>query len=802
MSLFVCWFVFPLVMLAVTLGCGLLAEWAGGARLPAVLLAPVGLAVVVVIAGFFTLADATAELATPAVVAAAVAGLILGRNRLRARPDWPAALAATGAYLAYGAPIIATGQATFAGYIKLDDTSTWLALTDRAMEHGRSMAGLAPSTYEATLGAYLNTGYPLGSFLPWGVGHSLVGQDLLWVFQPYEAFLCALLALAVYSMLRPLLERAWLAGAAAFVAAQPALLYGYSLWGGVKEVMAATLIATVAALAGWSIRGGPGALRRPVALAAASAAVLISLSVGGGAWIAVALAATAIIVAVGARSNRAALLPAAAFLVIGAILAIPAFVTASRFVKGAAGLEAKSVAGTAEALGNLLRPLKIWQIVGIWPSGDFRIDPISKPATVFLVELAIGAAVLGLVLALRRREFGLPLYVATTLAGCAIFAHYGSPWIDGKALATSSPVVFAAAMAGAAMLLDRGLGGRRGGLIAAGGAAFAALALGVVWSNALAYHDVNIAPRDQLRELEYIGNRFAGDSPALITDYQTYGARHFLRKLDAEGASELRRRVVPLRASPQGVNKGGFADIDEFAPGALDPYRTLVILKSPTASRPSSVFDLVWSGDTYEVWQRRPKAARVVEHVPLGNSVSPSGTADCEIVRRLAREAGPGGKLATVFRTPVYAVALANFTHPARWATSGTELYPKTHGTGVGAIDVTVPGRYDVWVGGSFRSRLEVWIDGRRAGALRDVLNHAGGYARFGSLDLGSGRHRVELRYAGPDLAPGSAAQAYPMGPLVLAQQTAPGDVTYLDPKDARSLCGKRLDWLEALGPA
>ena len=54
------------------------------------------------------------------------------------------------------------------------------------------MAGLAPSTYEAALSFYLNTGYPLGSFLPWGVGHSLVGQDLLWVFQPYEAFIAAM----------------------------------------------------------------------------------------------------------------------------------------------------------------------------------------------------------------------------------------------------------------------------------------------------------------------------------------------------------------------------------------------------------------------------------------------------------------------------------------------------------------------------------------------------------------------------------------------------------------------------------
>ena len=63
-----------------------------------------------------------------------------------------------------------SGQPTFAGYIKLDDTATWMALTDRVMEHGRSLAGLAPSTYEATLDFNLADGYPVGVFLPLGVG--------------------------------------------------------------------------------------------------------------------------------------------------------------------------------------------------------------------------------------------------------------------------------------------------------------------------------------------------------------------------------------------------------------------------------------------------------------------------------------------------------------------------------------------------------------------------------------------------------------------------------------------------------
>ena len=50
------------------------------------------------------------------------------------------------------------------------------------------------------------------------------------------ALLAALLALALWSLARPLVASPALRAAVAFVAAQPALLFGYYLWGGVKEV--------------------------------------------------------------------------------------------------------------------------------------------------------------------------------------------------------------------------------------------------------------------------------------------------------------------------------------------------------------------------------------------------------------------------------------------------------------------------------------------------------------------------------------------------------------------------------------
>ena len=130
-----------------------------------------------------------------------------------------------------------SGRATFAGYIKLDDTATYLAMTDRVMEHGRSLAGLAPSTYEATL-APRSRSATQREPMPLGVGHELLANDSAWLFQPYLAFLAAMLALTLYALLervdpsRPAARGRRLRRRAA---CDP---FGYALWGGVKELAA------------------------------------------------------------------------------------------------------------------------------------------------------------------------------------------------------------------------------------------------------------------------------------------------------------------------------------------------------------------------------------------------------------------------------------------------------------------------------------------------------------------------------------------------------------------------------------
>ena len=776
MSLADAWVLFPVVLAAACFGFGVLVEAAAGSALPAALRLPVGFAALVVFCDLTTSNATTAQFTTPAVAGLATAGLLLALPRLGLPDRWLAG-SALAVFLVYGAPVLLSGAATFAGYVKLDDTATWLALIDRALEHGRSLAGLGPSTYEATLRADLGTGYPLGSMLPLGVAARLTGQDPAWAFQPYLAFQAALVALGLNELTAGAVRSPRLRAGVAFVAAQAALLYGFAQWGGIKELATVPLLVLLAALLPGALRAG-GSIGSTLPLAIGAAAVLAVLNAGGAVWVAVALAP---LLALTGRVRVSTLAARAGALVsVVAVLSLPtlwiarSFVHASRHVLGS---------GSTDPLGNLFHPLSGLQVFGIWPVGDFRARPPQIVVTVILIVLLVLAALAGVAATVRRRQWALPSYVAISLVGCAVIAAFGSPWVDSKALATASPAVLLAGLAGAAVAFEHG---QR----AAAGLAAVAIAGGVFWSNVLAYRAVWLAPRDQLAELQQIGQRFAGEGPALLTEYQPYGARHFLRRLDAESAGELRVDVIPLRTGGT-VPKGGYADIDEFAPETVLHFRTLVLDRSPEASRPPSPYRLVWSGSWYEVWQRAVTPARtILEHLPLGTDSRPASVPGCASVLQLASLAtAAGGMLAYVPRPPAIVGRLPANLYPAGWGRIET------------VVNVPAPGRYGVWLGGSFAGRFRLSVDGRARGSARHRLEHPGQYVPLAELRLARGRHTVELAYEGASiLHPGSAAQLpYPAGPLVLSTTTAELPVRYAKPSAARSLCGRSLDWIEAV---
>ena len=789
MTLLVAWLVFPIVLGLLSLGCGLLLEQVAGLALPAALLLPLGFVVVSLATQFAHLSDATAELAAPLVVVLALVGFGLSLpGRLRRVDGW---LVATGAavYGVFAAPTLLTGRATFLGYIKLDDTATYLAMLDRATHHGYNTAGLAPSTYETLLDAAYVNGYPLGSLLPLGAGSTLVREDVAWLWQPYITFLAILVGLALYQLVSELVGSRVLRAVIAFVAAQAALAYGYALWGGVKELFTTAVVVTIAALVPLTVRQPH--VKSALPLAAASAALVGTLSVGGAAWLAPPLAAACFLLVRDRGFGPAARL-SVAFVAATAAFAVPALATTAKWLSRS-GID--SVA-TADEYGNLRRRLSWLQVFGIWPHGDFRTPPNSLAATYVLVALVGVGAIAAVAFAWRRRAWSLPVALGAAVLACLVYVEKGSPWIAGKALASASPIVLAAGLAGAAIVFERG---RRTEAAVAAVAVIAA----VLWSNVLQYHDVYVAPSRRLGELESIGHRFAGEGPTLMTEFDPYGARHFLRRMDAEGASELRRNYVTLRTGRL-AEKGVSPDVDEIQLDAVLHYPTLVVRRSGVASRPPSDYSLVSNGPYYQVWQRPDTPSRILEHLSLGSRLQPAAVPPCGEVLRLGRvAAAKGGVLAAVERLPAIVIG-ANGTIGAPTSFGAYGEYQDalfSPGSSVDAgFDVPSTGRYGVWVGGSFRTRVGVSIDDRRVGSARNVLQWPGNFEQVGDEQLGAGPHTFRLTYGGSNLRPGSGGTPpFGLGPFAIARGTQDRPITYVEPADARSLCGKSLDWVEAL---
>jgi hypothetical protein len=778
------WVMFPALLSALALGCGLAVDAACARRLPRSLIPVCGLAALIVVGGFTTMTEATAEWTVPACVTLALAGLALGFRRLGPRGAGWGIAAAAAIFAVYAAPIVLSGDPTIAGYIRLDDTATWLALTDRVMEHGRDLGGLAPSTYEATLDFNLARGYPVGGFLPLGTGARLAGTDVAWLIQPYMAWLAAVLALCLWGLVRPLVESERLRALAAVIAAQAALLFGYYLWGGIKEVAAAALVAGAAACVG-HLAGQRFAWRALLPAAITAAAIAAVLAPAGLIWLVPAGLAALVL---GARALAPRVLAARAVPGIGlvALLALPALATGRLTPPTSARLDDPS------AEGNLAGPLEPSQIAGIWPAGDFRFDPTHELLASALIALAILLAGGGLALAVRRRAWGLVVYAAGAVAVALVLDAVASPWAAGKALAIASPAVPLAAAAGAAVAL----GARPRAL---GAVALALLAGGVVWSNALAYRDVNLAPYGQLSELERIGEAISGQGPTLITEYQPYGARHFLRDADPEAASELRRRVVPL-AGGGVVEKGDSADTDALDPAGLYAYRTLVLRRSPAQSRPPAAYRLTSRGAYYEVWQRRPDRAPLDPRLALGSASQPVGRPPCARLRAFASRATSGDRLVAAARPPAVVVPLARAAYPRRWRAPGHPSQPVPDGSGTieARVRIDRAGGYTVWLRGSIRPRAELRVDGHAAGSVRDQLQNGGEYVRLGHASLDRGPHDLEIEFADADLHPGSGGAPTPVGPLVLSAADA-GDARLLrlGPARADLLCGRPLDWVE-----
>lgn len=795
------WLLLPVLLATLSLGTGLLIERAAGRRLPGELLLPLGLAGTMVAARAVTVADATAVAATPLVVLLAVGGLVLRRRDRRAGEleRWTAA-AAVAVFAIFAAPVVLTGTASFAGYTVLGDTAVQLLLTDVLLTRGGDLDGLGISTFSETARGYLTAGYPLGPHAALGAVRPLTGTDVAWLYQPLLAFVAAMLALTIASLLRPAIDSAWRRAAIAAVAAQPALVYSFALQGSVKELVTLWLVPLLAALlTGLTRAEGAVRVRELVPLAIASAASVAAIGVAAAAWLGPVLLVALVLVVRRAdlRPRRAAAL-AAAFIGMLAALAVPSIAV----VKGYAEVQDDILTSQVE-FGNLLGPLRSIQVFGVWLQGDYRLalDVAGSTALVThgLIAFMAAAAVMGFAWLVGRRAIAPIVYAIASLIALVYVVRIGSPWADAKALTIASPAALVLAGAGVEALRARGLGGPAAVIAVV-------LAGGVLVSNGISYSNASIAPRDRLEELSELGERLEGRGPVLYTEFEEFG-KYFLRDARPVGATEAQAipGLTPLTRDGERPPFASTPDLDDLALAEVQRFPAIVLRRSPVASRPPAGYRRTWSGRFYEIWERG--ARRALAHLPLGDEED-GGTAPapCREVGILARRArAAGGQLAAA-RAP----ALGSFSPralpdplPAGWSRPEDKpLLLRTAGAGVARGSLTVPasGGYEVWLLGSIGREVSVRLDGRDLAAVKRQLSQPAGWVSLGTVDAEGGPAPVELSRGARTLAPGSGdTPQRTLGPLAITPAGARARVERVPVDRWRSLCGRQLDWVEVL---
>jgi hypothetical protein len=272
-----------------------------------------------------------------------------------------------------------------------------------------------------------------------------------------------------------------------------------------------------------------------------------------------------------------------------------------------AGFETFNPSGAG--LGNLFNPISPLEALGIWPSGDFRLDPGdgAMPAVGFYLGELLGLCALayGLLWWLRRGERAVPAALAVAVALYA-YAHFaGTPYQAAKSIVIAAPL----AMLIAARALLRGepaveLGGVRGAIARRRGGATGLFArnatvleaaLAVAFLGAAAFCSVLALANGPVGPASY--------SPALTELRPALGAGSTLVLAPAQMLSDehgLDYIVWELRGDRVCVGPAG-------PPSPRPPPAGVAhVVTQGTATAPFSALRLDRRSGPYALWVRQP----------------------------------------------------------------------------------------------------------------------------------------------------------------------------------------------------
>jgi hypothetical protein len=793
---------FPLLLAALSLGIGLLVQRVAATTLPATLLLPLGFAAIVGVTQLTTWSGAIAPLTPAILVVLALVGVVLTRRstaaRWRARRTgwWWIPLAGGAVYLIAAAPVLLSGHVTFPGYL-LDTTGAIQLLgAQRLITHGHSFT-VPGSGYGLALHGFFGTGYPSGGHTALaGVGR-LTGVDLIWLYSPYLAAMLGLAALVLGEIARRAGLTRVAAAFAGLLAAVPALVYAYLLQGSIKEIAllpTLLLLGALIVLARELLAAGP---RGAVPLGVVGAAGWATIGLAFTPWLALAALAVLVLGLPALRGGRRAQLRALAVRAAAAgsalaLLALPTLAALRTSLDQATSVTNSNAAAAADP-GNLLRPLLKVQALGVWLGSSHRGDPENLLQTYVLIGVLAVAAVLGVAWLLRRRQWAVLAFLAVSVLVWLLLTPRATTWTAAKLLVLLSPVVVLTACIGA---FGR-LGVRRlDGLLLG-----AAIAVGVLGSDALLYHSTTMAPTARFEELRQVGERFAGVKPTLTPDFDEYSL-YLLRDMAPDGPGNSRKVQPWATTDGTGTGYGQTYDVDALDQRLVDGFAAIVVRRSAFKSRPPGIFALAWRGQDYEVWRRTPSVPAPRAHLGLGSPQQPAVVPACPAVRAFASRARHAGvrELRYAPRPANLVVALARTRRSplAALQPDGSVVFA---GPARVTASVTAPrsGTYRLWIEGDAGRALRATIDGRPAGSVQDDSGGNGNVLRFDAVALSAGPHLLTVTRGGGGLAPGNAAfttiRTLALEPTVAEREP----VRSVAIGAWRTLCGQRLDWIETL---
>jgi hypothetical protein len=795
----------PLVLCAVCFGLGLLVEAATRIRLTGALIIPIGLCLGILYADTVYRVGATDAFALPLLLVLALAGYVLRRDAIldRARPGF-AALAGFATYVLYLAPVAFSGSWTWAGYNYTNDPANTMTTTAWIVGHGFTQPAAKSSTSAIVAGNFIDQGYPLGPHLLMGTIRPLTGVPLMAIYQPFIAFVAATGTVAFVELARRVGLKPLAAAIAAFVASGADLLYVYGQLGGLKEIATASLLAVATGVA----------VQRPpqewtwstaAAVAVPLAALVPVLSAGGIAYAGFFGLFVIAIIVIARRFARPAARQsprrlAGIALVGGALflaLSAPSLADALRFGNTVNDQLSGSV------LGQLLRPLPLEQVGGIWWADDWRLPVASGwhwDVNRIALALVFVFAAAGIAWTLRRRGWSALAGLVAVVAAVLILGPRTSPYGESKLYVILSPFLLLAAGIGVWALFTR--------TRVAGIAVAAFLAVGVAYSDAIAYHHVRLAPVGRMKAMEDMARATKGQQLVLHAEWEEW-AKYFYRDSRVDSAGEVWFGPHPWELRDGFAQVAIHYDLDAAQLWYLEAFPAIVTRRAPDESRPPANFRLAHENRYYQLWLRdgpsrdwlRHARTPVVDHLPLQGRLSSEARPRCSTLLRFARRARPGQHLVAAVASedvsfdPVHAKDRSLGWPPAQ-DIPGT-IVPGTPG-GASATKQVSGGRYRVWMYGASGRRINGFIDGRKVGSFEQV-NSPGQWNDVATVTLSRGEHRLRMERPGGSLAPGDGYEGR-LGPMVL-QPLAPERLEQVQPSDARTLCGRKLDWVEIVDP-